>query len=79
MFFDADPTYVIGATHVVSVEDLTQRSIVFRRLEICHCSTQREAPKTYIYNIYICSTQTLIRLIIYYYHGKQILPPSPVP
>ena len=49
MFFDADPTYVIGATHVVSVEDLTQRSIVFRRLEICHCSTQREAPKTYIY------------------------------
>ena len=78
MFFDADPTYVIGATHVVSVEDLTQRSIVFRRLEICHCSTQREAPKTYIY-IYIYSTQTLIRLIIYYYHGKQILPPSPVP
>ena len=52
MFFDADPTYVICATHVVSVEDLTQRSIVFRRLEICHCSTQREAPKTYIY-IYI--------------------------
>ena len=49
MFFDADPTYVIGATHVVSVEDLTQRSIVFRRVEICHCSTQREAPKTYIY------------------------------
>ena len=76
MFFNADPTYVIGATHVVSVEDLTQRSIVFRRLEICHCSTQREAPKTYIY---IYSTQTLIRLIIYYYHGKQILPPSPVP
>ena len=79
MFFDADPTYVIGATHVVSVEDLTQRSIVFRRLEICHCSTQREAPKTYMYNIYTYSTQTLIRLIIYYYHGKQILPPSPVP
>ena len=52
MFFDADPTYVIGATHVVSVEDLTQRSIVFRRLEICHCSTQREAPKTYIYILY---------------------------
>ena len=50
MFFDADPTYVIGATHVVSVEDLTQRSIVFRRLEICHCSTQREAPKTYIHS-----------------------------
>ena len=77
MIFDADPTYVIVATHVVSVEDLTQRSIVFRRLEICHCSTQREAPKTYIYILY--STQTLIRLIIYYYHGKQILPPSPVP
>ena len=74
MIFDADPTYVIVATHVVSVEDLTQRSIVFRRLEICHCSTQREAPKTYIY------VYTLLkRLIIYYYHGKQILPPGPVP
>ena len=77
MIFDADPTYVIGATHVVSVEDLTQRSIVFRRLEICHCSTQREAPKTYIYIYILYSTQTLIRLIIYYYYGKQILLPVP--
>ena len=40
--------------------------------------SKRSAKNIYIY-IYIYSTQTLIRLIIYYYHGKQILPPSPVP
>ena len=38
--------------------------------------SKRSAKNIYIY---IYSTQTLIRLIIYYYNGKQILPPSPVP
>ena len=47
MFFDTDSTYVMCATHVVSVEveDLKQRIVFSRGLEICHCSTQREAPK----------------------------------